>query len=173
MGFFSRVMHLLAPQRPDAGASQIPHIVAPGGGASANAASIVEIAPPGPGALELVYAAQPDGRPDAGEVVWGWVPFQEDPTQGKDRPLLLIAEADGGRVFAMKLTSREPDRPDGSIFLGTGPWDRAGRPSWLDTDQVYLVPRDGVRREGAAVSPEVFADVATELATRFGWRVRG
>ena len=38
----------------------------------------------------MTYAARPDGRPDPGEIVWTWVPFEEDHTQGKDRPVLLI-----------------------------------------------------------------------------------
>ncbi|GAB2701167.1 hypothetical protein GCM10027071_13790 [Microbacterium marinum] len=171
MGLFSRVMQLLVPQRPDAASSQIPHIVAPGGGAGSGTDGIVEVAAPGAGTLNLVYSAQPDGRPDAGEVVWGWVPYQEDPHQGKDRPLLILAPASGDRVYAMKLTSRQPADGSDHIPLGSGPWDHAGRPSWLDVDQVYLVPRRGVRREGAAVAPEVFDRVAEQLAARFGWSV--
>ena len=30
---------------------------------------------------------------DPGEVVWGWVPYEDDPAQGKDRPVLLLAAA--------------------------------------------------------------------------------
>ena len=43
------------------------------------------------------YEPEADGQPDPGEVVWGWVPFEEDPSQGKDRPVLLIGrkEVDG------------------------------------------------------------------------------
>jgi hypothetical protein len=167
MGLLSRVLRILAPQRPVAAPS--PGMVGQGAAPSAGAGEIVEI--PVPGVVRLRYAAQPDGRPDAGEVVWGWVPFQEDPTQGKDRPLLLLAAASDGRMLAMKLTSREPDRADAAIAIGSGDWDRAGRPSWVDADQAYLVPRDGVRREGAALSPEVFGHVAAELAARFGWTV--
>jgi hypothetical protein len=169
MGLLSRVLRIFAPQRPDARSSRVPGMIGQGAGPSAGAGDIVEI--PVPGAVRLRYSAQPDGRPDAGEVVWGWVPFQEDPTQGKDRPLLLLAAASDGRMLAMKLTSRAPDRADAAIGIGSGPWDRAGRPSWLDVDQAYLVPRDGVRREGAAVSPETFERVALELAERLGWTV--
>ena len=32
-----------------------------------------------------------DGEADPGEVVWAWVPFEDDPGQGKDRPVLVIA----------------------------------------------------------------------------------
>ena len=33
------------------------------------------------------YSPDPDGDADPGEVVWAWVPFEEDPAQGKDRPV--------------------------------------------------------------------------------------
>src|SRR3954468_725955 len=45
-----------------------------------------------PSLRRLGYAPKADGRPDPGEVVWAWVPYEEDPTQGKDRPVLVIGE---------------------------------------------------------------------------------
>ena len=42
------------------------------------------------------YAPEVDGEPDPGEVVWGWVPYEDDPQQGKDRPVLLIARSADG-----------------------------------------------------------------------------
>ena len=41
------------------------------------------------------YAPDMDGAADPGEIVWTWVPFEEDPAQGKDRPVLVVARADG------------------------------------------------------------------------------
>ena len=43
------------------------------------------------GRVDIAYDPHPDGRPDPGEVVWTWVPYEEDPTQGKDRPVLIVA----------------------------------------------------------------------------------
>ena len=57
----------------------------------------------------LRYAPSPDGRPDPGEVVWTWVPYEDDPSQGKDRPVLVIGE-EGDRLLALPLTSRDHDR---------------------------------------------------------------
>ena len=39
------------------------------------------------------YAPEADGEPDPGEVVWAWVPYEDDPSQGKDRPVLLLDTA--------------------------------------------------------------------------------
>jgi hypothetical protein len=36
------------------------------------------------GKAKLQYAPVGDGQPDPGEVVWAWVPFEEDHSQGKD-----------------------------------------------------------------------------------------
>ena len=41
------------------------------------------------GVPEMEYSPVADGRPDPGEVVWTWVPFEDDHRQGKDRPVLL------------------------------------------------------------------------------------
>ena len=28
-------------------------------------------------------------------MVWAWVPYEDDPAQGKDRPVLVLARQDG------------------------------------------------------------------------------
>ena len=42
------------------------------------------------------YAPEIDGEPDPGEVVWAWVPYEDDPSQGKDRPVLVLAPDERG-----------------------------------------------------------------------------
>src|ERR1700752_2148705 len=37
----------------------------------------------------VAYAPEADGEPDPGEVVWAWVAYEDDPSRGKDRPVLL------------------------------------------------------------------------------------
>ena len=44
------------------------------------------------GRATISYAPHADGQADPGEVVWAWVPYEEDATQGKDRPVLVIGE---------------------------------------------------------------------------------
>ncbi len=129
----------------------------------------VELPLPGRGGVQLAYAPSRNGRPDAGEVVWAWVPFQEDPTRGKDRPLLIIAPHDPQTVLAMKLTSRSHDRERDYLGIGSGAWDAQGRDSWIDIDQVYRVHRSGIRREAGALPRETFDRVAKVLTKRYGW----
>ena len=123
------------------------------------------------GPLTPVYAPRPDGRPDPGEVVWTWVPYEEDHAQGKDRPVLLVGH-DGPWLLALPLTSKDHDRDAAQearsgrhwVDIGPGGWDRAGRPSEVRVDRVVRVATEAVRREGAVLAPERFAEVAQALA---------
>ena len=82
---------------------------------------------PGP----VGYAPQRDGRPDPGEVVWAWVPYEENDGRGKDRPVLLLGRR-GGQWVGLMLTSKDHDRDaaDEARFgrywmdVGVGGWDR-------------------------------------------------
>ena len=131
----------------------------------------VEVAPPGRGALRIAYAPDHDGDPDAGEVIWTWVPYAENDGRGKDRPLLVIARQSADRVYAVRLTSKPHDGDRDFLALGTGDWDAQGRPSWIDIEQLYSVHRDGMRREASALDLNRFVRVADALHRRYGWDV--
>ncbi len=133
----------------------------------------VEIEPPAAGSLRIDYAPDRDGDPDAGEVVWTWVPYAERDGRGKDRPVLVIGRESAERVFAVRLTSRSHDGDRDFLSIGSGPWDSQGRPSWVDIDQVYSVHRDGMRREASELDLERYAVVAQALQRRYGWAVGG
>jgi hypothetical protein len=127
------------------------------------------------------YAPEPDGQPDPGEVVWGWVPFEEDPSQGKDRPVLLVGrtEIDGAEYWAgLMLTSKDHDRDAADeaqygrywMDIGTGAWDAERRPSEVRLDRLVILRDDAIRREGAAVTREVFDRVVAEARRRHAIR---
>ena len=112
-----------------------------------------------------------DGEPDPGEVVWGWVPYEDDPTQGKDRPVLLIGRR-GEQWLGLMLTSKDHDRDaeDEARFgrhwmdVGTGGWDREGRPSEVRLDRLLVLEESALRREGAALDRATFDVVVAEAA---------
>ena len=116
------------------------------------------------------YSPDPDGDADPGEVVWAWVPFEEDPTQGKDRPVLVLARHEA-RLVVAQMTSKDHDRDAaqearwGRFWhdVGTGDWDHQGRPSEVRLDRLLLVEPASVRREGATMRREVFDRVVTAL----------
>jgi mRNA-degrading endonuclease toxin of MazEF toxin-antitoxin module len=120
--------------------------------------------------LRLEYAPKTDGHPDAGEIVWTWVPYVENDGRGKDRPVLVIARHTADRVYAVKLTSKDKPGRDDRLAIGSGSWDSSGRASWVDIDQLYSVHHDGLRREAAALDIERFTRVASALQARFGWK---
>lgn len=121
------------------------------------------------------YAPEPDGLPDPGEIVWAWVPYEDDPAHGKDRPVLLLgrASAQGASPdqadlwVALQLSSQDHDRDAEDearwgrywMDVGSGNWDPQRRPSEVRLDRAILV-RDGeIRREGAALDREIFDSV--------------
>lgn len=132
----------------------------------------------GPAPLVLSFAPHEDDRPDPGEVVWAWVPFEEDLSRGKDRPVLVIAEEDaavggpdgaGPVLVALMLTSRDRTAPGqvatdehGSTWvdIGAGDWDRQGRPSEVRADRLLRLSPSTVRRGGGRLDRERFERVA-------------
>ncbi|ONI87769.1 growth inhibitor PemK [Saccharothrix sp. ALI-22-I] len=121
-------------------------------------------------AATLEYSPDLDGLADPGEVVWAWVPFEEDPDRGKDRPLLVVGRYRRA-LLGLMLTSKTPDRheEDYCLDLGAGRWDRDGRRSYLRLDRVFELDEDDIRREGSVLEPERFSLVVDALR-RLGWR---
>jgi hypothetical protein len=129
----------------------------------------VRSAPTGDRARRVVYAPDLDGAADPGEVVWAWVPFEEDARRGKDRPLLVVGRA-GGELLGLMLSSQHKrDGEPGWVGIGSGAWDREGRESFARLDRVLEVAENGIRREGAVLPRDRFERVAEELRGRYGW----
>lgn len=122
-------------------------------------------------AATLEYSPDVDGLADPGEIVWAWVPYEEDPDRGKDRPLLIVGRK-GRRLLGMMLSSRGGDRLDEWLELGAGHWDRDDRVSYLRLDRVFELDEDDIRREGAVLDADRFVRVAAVLMKRYGWGVR-
>jgi mRNA-degrading endonuclease toxin of MazEF toxin-antitoxin module len=119
--------------------------------------------------LVIAYAPHRDGAPDAGEIIWTWVPYEEDDGRGKDRPVLVIGRQSASRVFAVRMTSRSHDGDHDFLSIGTGEWDAQGRESWVDIEQLYSVHTAGMRREAASLNRARFDRVAKALQNRYGW----
>jgi hypothetical protein len=134
-------------------------------------AETIEVDPPVADALRITYAPSLDGDPDAGEIVWTWVPYAENDGRGKDRPVLVVARQSDDRVYAVRLTSKSHDGDRDFLPIGSGPWDSRGRPSWVDVDQLYSVHVDGMRREASELDLDRFVRVADALHRRYGWPV--
>jgi PemK-like, MazF-like toxin of type II toxin-antitoxin system len=120
-------------------------------------------------ARRLVYAPDLDGRADPGEIVWTWVVYEDDPTRGKDRPVLVVGR-DRSTLLGLMLSSQDHHRNDANwVGIGSGAWDYESRDSWVRLDRVLDVPEEGIRREGAILERETFEVVAMRLRTEYSW----
>ncbi|MGY2083061.1 type II toxin-antitoxin system PemK/MazF family toxin [Blastococcus sp. SYSU DS0539] len=127
-------------------------------------------------APDVSYAPHDDDRPDPGEVVWAWVPFEEDDGRGKDRPVLVIGRR-GDELLGLMLSSQDHDRDAEEearhgrrwIDVGTGAWDPRGRPSEVRLDRLLVLDPAMVRREGAALDRVRFERVVGEARRVQGW----
>ncbi len=138
---------------------------------SATVRPVRVVLPDHTGPVHTEYSPELDGAADPGEIVWTWVPYEEDPTQGKDRPVLVVGW-DGGHVLGLMLTTtdhtrnaaREARRGRVWLDIGAGPWDARRRDSEVRLDRVLRLEPTAIRREGAIVDPALFARVTQALA---------
>ncbi len=120
-------------------------------------------------ARRLVYAPNLDGRADPGEVVWTWVVYEDDPTKGKDRPVLVVGR-DRQTLLGLMVSSQPHHSNDLAwVGIGAGDWDYEGRPSYVRLDRVLEVPEESIRREGAILDRTTFEVVAVRLRTEYSW----
>lgn len=118
----------------------------------------------------LEYAPEADNRADPGEIVWAWVPYDENDGRGKDRPVLVIARLGSG-LLGLQTTSKDHDRDAQDearwgrywFDIGTGAWDSRGRESEVRLDRVLYLPHDAVRREGAGLDRKRYDAVVQAL----------
>lgn len=109
--------------------------------------------------INFEYSPSLDGDADPGEIVWTWVPFEEDHSQGKDRPVLLVGR-DGEYLLALMMTSKDHNNREHAdsnyLDIGSGPWDPQGRASEVKLNRVIRVRPDAMRREGAVMPEDTF-----------------
>ena len=128
------------------------------------------------GVPDVEYRPRDDDRPDPGEVCWAWVPYDEGDGRGKDRPVLVIGRRDHD-LLALQLSSQDHDLDAADearhgrywTDIGTGAWDRQGRPSEVRLDRLLVLDPARVRREGAALDRERFDRVIAEARRVQGW----
>lgn len=115
------------------------------------------------GSVSFDYSPALDGDADPGEVVWAWVPFEEDYSQGKDRPVLIIGRS-GSYLLGLMLTSKDHSNTRSAdpnyLDIGAGVWDKEGRNSEVKLNRVIQLNPNGIRREGAIMDRATFDFIA-------------
>ena len=123
------------------------------------------------GMIDFEYSPSLDGDADPGEIVCTWVPFVEDHSQGKDRPVLLVGR-DGEYLLALMMTSKDHNNREHAdpnyLDIGSGPWDPQGRASEVKLNRVIRVRPDAMRREGAIMPEDTFSLIEREWPSRNG-----
>ncbi|MFC5370260.1 type II toxin-antitoxin system PemK/MazF family toxin [Arcanobacterium bovis] len=122
------------------------------------------------GLPDFGYRPDDDGIPDPGEVVWTWIPYEENNGEGKDRPVLVVACV-GDTAICAQMTSK--DHAQSSLYqdeyhrwwldIGNGNWDRANRPSEVRLDILWQVPFTEVRRIGGFLEKNRYLRVIAAL----------
>jgi hypothetical protein len=78
---------------------------------------------------DVEYRPRQDGRPDPGEVVWAWVPYDENDGRGKDRPVLVVGRR-GADLVGLMLSSQDHDRDAADEARHGRTWMDVGRGGW-------------------------------------------
>ena len=111
--------------------------------------------------VAIEYSPRIDGDPDPGEIVWTWIPFEEDPSQGKDRPVVIIGRRNGNLV-GVPLTTKADNR-EAQVAVGRGDWDPERRPSYARIWRLLEIDERRMRREGAILDRAGFDSVVTAV----------
>ncbi len=122
------------------------------------------------GMPRVEYSPVRGSRPDPGEVVWTWVPYEEDHSRGKDRPVLLVGR-DGPWLLGLQLTSVDHDRDAAQearagrfwVDIGPGAWDARGRGSEVRVNRVLRIDPDAVRRVSVSLPRPLFDRVVAGM----------
>jgi hypothetical protein len=116
---------------------------------------------PGGDAVAIEYSPNRDDDPDPGEVVWTWVPYEEDQRQGKDRPVVVIGRR-GSKLVGIPLTSK-PDEREAQVNVGTGGWDPKQRVSYARIWRMLDIDAHNMRREGSVLDRRRFDAVVAAV----------
>lgn len=119
------------------------------------------------GKPSITYAPHTGKLPDPGEVVWAWVPFEENHREGKDRPVLLIGR-DGDWLLGCPLSSVDHDLDVDQeasvgrhwVSIGRGAWDTRRRESHVRVDRIVRIHPDDVRGRAEKLDKVRFDKVA-------------
>ena len=104
----------------------------------------------------------PDGHPDPGEIVWAHVPFADDPTKGKNRPVLIVGRHENGNLIGVQLTSKL--HRNGIPFT----WGPGDSKSVIRTDRFIQIDTKNYRKEGAYVKKPAFQKIVDTVARQHG-----
>lgn len=126
------------------------------------------------GKPQLSYAPHADNIADPGEIVWGWIPYEEDYSLGKDRPVLIIGK-NGPWLLAVPLSTTDHDLDQAQekragrywIEIGCGAWDTKNRESFVRVNRILQLDPNHLRRIACRLDQERFEKVCQAVLTHY------
>ncbi|USR78753.1 type II toxin-antitoxin system PemK/MazF family toxin [Arcanobacterium pinnipediorum] len=123
------------------------------------------------GLPQFTYAPIRNDAPDPGEVVWAWVPYEENDGRGKDRPVLVVAMYGPDHVVFAQTTSKDHDHDADDeahwgrywMDIGSGDWDDRHRQSEVRLNRLLIAHVDQIRRTGGKLDQQIYATVVREI----------
>ena len=121
-------------------------------------------------ARKIVYAPDLDGRADPGEIVWTWVVYEDDPSKGKDRPVLVVGR---DRSTLLGSDAVQPGTPrattaTGSASAAAAGITRAGR-AGCGWTACSTCPRKAFGAKARFSARETFEKIAARLRAEYSW----
>lgn len=119
------------------------------------------------GRPQLSYDPHDGKLADPGEVVWTWVPYDDDNSKGKDRPVLIIGR-DSDWLLGLPMTSQDHDLDAAQeasegrywVEIGRGAWDSSGRVSEVRVNRILRVDPKAIRKVSGRLDKPRFDKVA-------------
>lgn len=119
-------------------------------------------------ARPIFYAPDMDGQADPGEIVWADIHTHHGETLDK-RAVLIIGRKDHTLLAMLISSNDEHANQKNWLEVGSGPWDPAGRESWIRVDKILQIPESLIQRRGAAMPERRYERIANYLRSTYGW----
>ncbi|MBF4553937.1 type II toxin-antitoxin system PemK/MazF family toxin [Corynebacterium sp. DSM 45110] len=119
-------------------------------------------------AQAVMYAPDMDGQADPGEVIWNYLRTQK----GGDlqlRSILIVGRQKHTLLGLLISANPEHAHKHNWMRIGSGPWDREGRESYVCLDKVLEIPESQIQRRGVSMPERRFERIAAALRSDFGW----
>ena len=102
-----------------------------------------------------------------GQVWLASVPFQEDPSSSKNRPVIVLGEFPDGDVFAAKVTSQDVEARGGKAYRLDG-YKRYGlrKMSWVNLGHALKLPPGRFMVKFGSIPHDVLRDIEAGLGGR-------
>ena len=96
--------------------------------------------------------------------------YEDDPTRGKDRPVLVVGR-DRSVLLGLMMSSQERHHADRDwVGIGAGDWDLRAGPAGSGWTGCWMCPRRAFGARARCWNARLFDMVAARLRADYSWR---